>query len=38
MTINHCSYGGQLEVWVGSHDINFHCDFLKLFFGDERMY
>jgi hypothetical protein len=23
--------GGQLEIWAGSYDINFHCDFLKLF-------
>jgi hypothetical protein len=23
--------GGQLEVWAGSYDVNFHCDFLKLF-------
>jgi hypothetical protein len=23
--------GGQLEVWAGSYDVNFHCDYLKLF-------
>jgi hypothetical protein len=21
---------GKLEVWVGSYNANFHCDFLKL--------
>jgi hypothetical protein len=25
------SMGGQLEIWVSSYDINFHCDFLKHF-------
>ena len=23
--------GGQLEIWVGLYDINFHYDFLKPF-------
>ena len=25
------SYEGQLEVWAGSHDVNFHCGLVKLF-------
>jgi hypothetical protein len=30
------SMWGQLEVWVGSSYINFHCDFLKLFLEIEK--
>jgi hypothetical protein len=22
---------GELEVWTGSYDVNFYCDFLTLF-------
>jgi hypothetical protein len=28
----------QLEVWVGFYNVNFHCNFLKLLFGDVEMY
>jgi hypothetical protein len=31
-------YKGQLEVKTSSHDVNFHCGFLKLFFGGVVMY